>query len=44
MRSDLAAPNIRKKKLEHICDQAQRAKIGQMKDASHTAEYPDVLQ
>lgn len=44
MRSDHAARDIRKKKVEHISDQAQRAKIGQIEDASQTAEYHDVLQ
>ncbi len=44
MRSDQAARDIRKKKVEHISDQAQRAKIGQIEDASLTAEYHDVLQ
>ncbi|GAA2528041.1 SCO6880 family protein [Rarobacter incanus] len=43
-RSDQAARDIRKKKVEHISDQAQRAKIGQIEDASQTAEYHDVLQ
>lgn len=44
MRSDQAARDIRKKKVEHISDQAQRAKIGQIEDASQIAEYHDVLQ
>ncbi len=44
MRSDQAARDIRKKKVEHISDQAQRAKIGQIEDAAQTAEYHDVLQ
>lgn len=44
LRSDTAARDIRKKKVEHISDQAQRAKIGQIEDASQTAEYHDVLQ
>lgn len=44
MRSDQAARDIRKKKVEHISDQAQRANIGQIEDASQTAEYHDVLQ
>ncbi|MDR5713022.1 SCO6880 family protein [Nesterenkonia flava] len=44
MRSDQAARDIRKKKVEHISDQAQRAKIGQIEDAAHTAEFDDVLQ
>ena len=44
MRSDQAARDIRKKTVEHISDQAQLAKIGQIEDASQTAEYHDVLQ
>lgn len=44
LRSDVAARDIRKKKVEHISDQAQRAKIGQIEDAAQTAEYHDVLQ
>ncbi|MFX4273335.1 SCO6880 family protein [Pseudarthrobacter sp. J1738] len=44
MRSDQAARDIRKKKVEHISDQAQRQRIGQIEDASQTAEYQDVLQ
>ncbi|MBD4639399.1 PrgI family protein, partial [Xanthomonas citri pv. citri] len=44
MRSDQAARDIRKKKVEHISDAAQRAKIGQIEDATQTAEYHDVLQ
>ncbi|HBS73658.1 MAG TPA: hypothetical protein DEB55_04625, partial [Microbacterium sp.] len=44
IRSDQAARDIRKKKTEYISDAAQRAKIGQIEDASQTAEYQDVLQ
>ncbi|GAT74063.1 integral membrane protein [Microbacterium sp. HM58-2] len=44
MRSDLAARDIRKKKVEHISDRAQRTKIGQIEDATQTAEYHDVLK
>ena len=44
MRSDQAARDIRKKKVEHISDQAQRRRIGQIQDASQTAEYEDVLR
>lgn len=32
------------KKVEYISDRAQRAKIGQIQDASQTAEYEDVLR
>ncbi len=44
MRADAAARTIRKAKTEHISDAAQRAKIGQVEDATRTAEYTDVLQ
>lgn len=44
MRSDQAARDIRKKKVEHISDAAQRARMGQIEDAAQTAEYHDVLQ
>lgn len=30
--------------MEYISDRAQRAKIGQIQDASQTAEYEDVLR
>ncbi len=44
MRSDQAARDIRRKKVEYISDQAQRARLGQIEDASQTAEFHDVLQ
>lgn len=44
VRSDQAARDLRKKRVEHISDQAQRARIGQIDDITHTAEYQDVLQ
>jgi len=44
LRTDQAVRDIRKKKVEYISDQAQRAKIGQIQDASQTAEYEDVLR
>lgn len=44
IRSDQAARDIRKKKTELISDAAQRQKMGQIEDASQTAEYGDVLQ
>ena len=44
IRADQAARDIRKKRTELISDAAQRAKIGQIKDAQQTAEYQDVLQ
>lgn len=44
MRSDQAARDIRKKKTEHISDAAQRQRIGQIEDASQSAEFQDVLQ
>lgn len=44
IRSDQAAHDIRKKKTEYISDATQRARIGQIEDASQTAEYHDILQ
>jgi hypothetical protein len=44
LRSDTAARDIRKKKVEYISDAAQRARIGQIEDAAQSAEYHDVLQ
>ncbi len=44
MRSDQAARDIRKKKTEYLSDAAQRQRIGQIEDASQTAEFQDVLQ
>ena len=44
MRTDQAVRDIRKKKVEYISDRAQRAKIGQIEDASQSAEYQDVLR
>ncbi|MGP5390307.1 SCO6880 family protein [Glutamicibacter arilaitensis] len=44
MRTDQAARDIRKKKVEYISDAAQRAKIGQIDDAAQNAEFQDVLQ
>ena len=44
MRSDQAARDIRRKKTEYISDAAQRQRIGQIEDASQTAEFNDVLQ
>ena len=44
MRSDQAARDIRKKKTEYISDAAQRQRIGQIEDATQTAEFQDVLQ
>jgi len=44
VRHDEAARDIRKKKVEHLSDAAQRAKIGQIDDIIHKAEYDDVLQ
>jgi len=44
MRSDQAARDIRMKKTEYISDAAQRQRIGQIEDASQTAEFQDVLQ
>jgi len=44
VRADQAARDLRKKKTELISDAAQRRKIGQVEDASATAELDDVLQ
>jgi hypothetical protein len=44
VRADQAARDIRKKKTELISDTYQRRRIGQIEDASMTAEYDDVLQ
>jgi hypothetical protein len=44
VRSDHAARDIRRKKTELISDAHQRRRIGQIEDASATAEYQDVLQ
>lgn len=44
LRSDIAARDIRKKKVEYISDATQRARIGQIEDATQSAEYHDVLQ
>ncbi len=44
LRTDQAARDIRRKKTEYVSDAAQRARIGQIEDASQTAEYYDVLQ
>lgn len=44
LRSDQAARDIRKKKVEYISDAAQRARIGQIEDAAQSAEYADVLR
>ena len=44
LRTDQAARDIRKRKTEHISDQAQRRRIGQIEDATQSAELKDVLQ
>ncbi|WP_022890212.1 SCO6880 family protein [Agromyces italicus] len=44
VRADQAARDLRKKKTELISDAHQRQRIGQIEDASSTAEYEDVLQ
>lgn len=44
IRSDQAARDVRKRKTEHISDAAQRRRIGQIEDASQSAELDDVLQ
>jgi len=44
IRADQAARDVRKRKTEHISDAAQRRRIGQIEDASQSAELDDVLQ
>lgn len=44
VRADQAARDLRRKKTELISDAAQRQKIGQVEDATQSAEYTDVLQ
>jgi hypothetical protein len=44
LRIDQAARDIRKKKTEYVSDTHQRARLGQIDDAQHNAEYRDVLQ
>jgi hypothetical protein len=44
VRADQAARDLRKKKTELISDAHQRNRIGQVEDATATAEYADVLQ
>jgi hypothetical protein len=44
VRADQAARDLRKKKTELISDAHQRRRIGQIEDASSSAEYEDVLQ
>jgi len=44
VRSDVAARDIRKKKVGYISDAAQRQRVGQIEDAGQSAELQDVLQ
>lgn len=44
MRSDQAARDTRRRKVEYISDAAQRARLGQIEDVSQSAEFQDVLQ
>ncbi len=44
VRTDRAARELRKRKVEHISDAAQRARMGQIEDAADSAELQDVLQ
>ena len=44
VRTDQAAREIRRQKVEHISDATQRARMGQIDDASQSAELQDVLQ
>ncbi|MCF4123685.1 PrgI family protein [Antribacter sp. KLBMP9083] len=43
IRADVAARDLRRKKTGHITEAAQRAKVGQVEDATQVAEYDDVL-
>jgi hypothetical protein len=44
IRPDVAARTIRRRKVEHLSDRAQRARLGQIEDAAISAELDDVLQ
>lgn len=44
VRADVAARDIRKKKVGLMSDVTQRARVGQIEDAERTAEFQDVLQ
>lgn len=44
LRPDVAARTVRRQKVGHASDAAQRARIGQIEDAAMTAEAADVLQ
>ncbi len=44
MRADQGARDARNRNTEHIFDRAQRQRIGQVEDASQSAELDDVLQ
>jgi hypothetical protein len=44
VRPDHAAREIRKRKTEYLSDQVQRARMGQLEDARHSAELQDVMQ
>lgn len=44
VRVDVAVRDIRRKKTGLLSDASQRAKIGRVEDAIHTAEYRDVVQ
>lgn len=44
VRTDQAAREIRRQKVEHLSDATQRARMGQIDDASQSAELQDVLQ
>lgn len=44
IRADLAARDVRKRKVEHISDRSQRQRIGQIEGAEQSAELSDVLQ
>ncbi|SEE47655.1 hypothetical protein SAMN04488561_1447 [Jiangella alba] len=44
VRVDQAARDLRRRRTEHLSDAAHRARLGQIDDPTHTAEYHDILQ
>ncbi|SDU77193.1 SCO6880 family protein [Jiangella alkaliphila] len=44
VRVDQAARDLRRRRTEHLSDAAHRARLGQIDDPAHTAEYHDILQ
>jgi hypothetical protein len=43
VRADTAARDLRRKKTSHVTEATQRARMGQIEDATQVAEYGDVL-